>query len=129
MTSIIRRHSLGVGAPATGAEQHHAGVVDEDVEAAESVMRAARRTVRLRLVGDVDLDRDRGAALAVDLLGEVVEPVLAAGAERDARALARPAPSAVASPIPDDAPVMQRLASVERSGHRARRWLAGLVVR
>ena len=41
---------------------------------------------RLRLVGDVDLERDGGAALVLDAGGERVDPVLAAGAEGDRRA-------------------------------------------
>ena len=41
---------------------------------------------RLVLVADVDLERDGGAALVLDAGGELVDAVLAAGAERDRRA-------------------------------------------
>ena len=49
---------VGVGA-LDGPEQHHAGVVDEGVEAAELLARALDERPRAGLVGDVGLDRRR----------------------------------------------------------------------
>ena len=70
-----------------GAEQHHAGVVDQPVEAAELLVRLLDEGVRLGLVADVGLDRDRLAAGAVDLLGQRVDAVRAAGGQADGGAL------------------------------------------
>ena len=83
-------------------EQHHAGVVDEDVEAAQLVLRALDERARLLLLADVRLDRERAVT---DLLDKRVEAILAAGAERDLRPASANA-IAVASPIPDEAPVI-----------------------
>ena len=64
------------------AEQHHAGVVDQDVEPTELLGGPAHEATRLLLVGDVGLDRDRPAAFGLDSPGELVEAVLAPRAER-----------------------------------------------
>ena len=45
-------------------EQHHAGVVDEDVEAAELLLDPADELACLTLVGHVQLERDGPAAVA-----------------------------------------------------------------
>ena len=49
---------------------------------------SAHEAARLLLVADVGLERDGLAAVGLDPLGELVEAVLAARAERDRRALA-----------------------------------------
>jgi hypothetical protein len=79
---------LGVSA-CDRPEQHHAGVVDEDVEAAELRVGGADEAPGRLLVGNVDLDRQRAAAVRLDPPGERVDPVLAPGAERDRAALGR----------------------------------------
>ena len=66
-------------------EQHQPGVVDEDVEAAELVVGPRDEGVGLLLVGDIGLDRQGGAIVAGDPAGEIVDPVLATGGQRDAR--------------------------------------------
>ena len=68
------------------AEQHHAGVVDDDVEPAELGDGALDGGDRLVAVGDVGLDRE-----PAELAGERVEPVLAPRGERPP---ARPGPPA-----------------------------------
>ena len=91
------------------AEQHHAGVVDQAVEPAELGVRGLDQRPGLLLVGDVGLDRDRRAAVGVD-------PRRRASSRRSLRRApsATAAPSAtiataVASPIPDEAPVISAL--------------------
>ena len=70
------------------AEQHHAGVVDEDVEAAHLLGGALDEGAGGRLVADVDLEGVGGAAVGVDPLGELVEAVLAPRPQRHAGSLA-----------------------------------------
>ena len=65
------------------AEQHHAGVVDEDVEAAEPRVDLLDEPLGLLPVGDVGLERDRAAALALDPLDQRLEPVGPASADTD----------------------------------------------
>ncbi len=62
-------------------EQHHAGVVDQHVGAAELVLDALGRGDERVAVGDVRGDRDRAAA---ELVGESLDAVGAAGEQRDA---------------------------------------------
>ena len=103
MAWIIRRHS-SVGASVDRAEQHHARVVDEHVQAAELGVRALHERPRLLLLADVGGDGERPAAVLLDALGERSMRSL----RRAASATAAPASaqaSAVASPIPDEAPV------------------------
>ena len=64
-------------------QQHLAGVVDEDVEAAELVDGALDRGDRLLLVGDVGLDRQRGVTVATDLGGQPLQPFQPPGRDRD----------------------------------------------
>jgi small subunit ribosomal protein S12 len=82
------------------AEQHHARVVDERVEPAELGDGPLHRVDRLLLVGHVDLERDRPAAVGLDRRDQRVEPVPAPrgdrhggapGGERPRRRLADPA--------------------------------------
>ena len=85
-----------------GAEQHQAGIVDQDVEPTEAVDRGLHGPVGLVAVGDVGLDRQGGAACCLDLRDERVDAVLAAGDDDDGRAvLGKPAggrlPDAAAS--------------------------------
>jgi len=65
------------------AQQHHASVVDEHVEAAELFVGAAHERIGLGLVADVGLDGERGSAGRADALGERVDAVGAARGERD----------------------------------------------
>ncbi len=65
------------------AEQHLAGVVDDDVEAAQLVDGAVDRGDRLLLVGDVGLDRQRGVTGAADLGGQPLQPFEPARRHRD----------------------------------------------
>jgi hypothetical protein len=69
------------------AEQHHARVVDHDVEPAELSGRPLDGGHRLLAVGDIGLDRQ-----AVDLGRERVQPVLAARGEGDRRPVRRERP-------------------------------------
>jgi hypothetical protein len=71
------------------AKQHHAGVVDDGVEAVEALDRLLHGGDRLLLVRDVGLDDEGVAAVGRDGPGELVEPVLAPGDERHRRALSR----------------------------------------
>ncbi len=66
------------------AEQHHPGVVDQDVETAELADGAIDRSVRLFLVGHVGLEDEglRLASLGPDPLGQRLEPILAPGGDR-----------------------------------------------
>ena len=65
------------------AEQHHAGVVDDGVEAAELGDGALDQGLGGGAVGDVGLDRERLAAGVVDLPGQALQPVDAAGRDGD----------------------------------------------
>ena len=113
MTSIICRH-CSVGAPATGPSSITPALLTRMSRPPELLARALDEGVGLGLVGDVGLDRERAAAVALDPLREIVDPVLAAGRERDAAPSATSA-SAVASPIPDEAPVIA--ATFRRAAH------------
>ena len=64
--------------------QHDAGVVDEDVRAAELLLDAVGRGDDRVAVGDVGLDRDRAVA---ELVGQGVDAVGAAREQRDAVAV------------------------------------------
>jgi hypothetical protein len=66
------------------AEQHHAGVVDHDVEPTELLDGALDSGLRLLAIGDVGLDGQ-----ATDLGRERVQPVLAARDDSHRRALCR----------------------------------------
>jgi hypothetical protein len=63
-------------------EQHHAGVVDHDVQSAELFRGALDGRDRLLAIGDVGLERE-----AADLGGERIETVLATRDEGDRRSL------------------------------------------
>jgi hypothetical protein len=76
LTSIIRSHSR-TGGVDDRAEQHHAGVVDHDVEPPELLGGVLDRGPRLLALGDVRLDRE-----AADLGDERVQAVLAARNKR-----------------------------------------------
>jgi len=64
-------------------EQHHARVVDEDVEPAELVDGPLHGRLRLLALRDVGLDHERGAARVAQLRGQRVEALLAPRHERD----------------------------------------------
>ena len=64
-------------------KQHHSGVVDEHVEAAELVVRPGDERVRLLLVGDVRRDCERTTSVLFDPAREVRDPILAAGRQRN----------------------------------------------
>jgi hypothetical protein len=76
---------VGIGA-FDRAEQHHAGVVDEAVQAAQLLACALDERARAGLVGDVRLDRDSLASVVADPRRERLDPVRAAGAESHLRA-------------------------------------------
>ena len=65
---------------AEGRGQHDAGVVDEDVGAAELLLDAVGRRDERVAVGDVGLDGDRAVA---ELVGQRLDAVGAAGQQRD----------------------------------------------
>src|SRR4051794_5130740 len=65
-------------------QQHHAGVVDQDVGSAELVLDALGGGYERVAVGDVSLDGDRTVA---ELVGERMDAVGAAGQQRDAVAV------------------------------------------
>jgi hypothetical protein len=65
------------------AQQHLAGVVDEDVEPPQLLDGAVDRGNGLLLVGDVGLDRQGGVALAANLCREALQPLEPAGRHRD----------------------------------------------
>ena len=69
------------------AEQHHAGVVDQRVEAAELGDRPLHQDLGLLLRGHVGLDRERLAATVGDRCGQLIEPIRAARSDRDRGAL------------------------------------------
>ena len=98
---------LGVGA-LDRAQQHHAGVVDEDVEAAHLLGGVLDEGARGGLVADVDLERVGLPPSASICLRQLVEAVLAARSERHRGALGGQR-GAVAAPIPDEAPVITAL--------------------
>ena len=83
LTSTIWRCSARCS-EVNGAEQHHAGVVDQDVGAAELVLDALGGGDERVAVGDVGLDGDRAVA---ELVGERLDAVGAAGQQRDAVAV------------------------------------------
>ena len=66
------------------AEQHHAGVVDDDVESSELLRGALDGGDRLLALGDVDLDGE-----AADLRRQRIQTVLAARGDRHRRPLCR----------------------------------------
>ena len=66
------------------AEEHHARVVDERVEAAELLDGLRDRALGLRRVSDVGLDHERAVA---DPPGHLTKPVAATRHERDLRPL------------------------------------------
>jgi hypothetical protein len=66
------------------AEQHHAGVVDQDVGAAEIVLDALGGGHDRAAVGDVSPDRDGAVA---ELVGQRLDAINAPGEQRDAMAV------------------------------------------
>jgi hypothetical protein len=68
-------------------EQHLAGVVDDDVEAAQLVDGAVDGGDCLLLVGDVGLDRQGGVTVTTDLAGQTLEAFQSAGRDGDLGAL------------------------------------------
>ena len=86
-TSSMRRQSA-VSAPCTGAEQHHAGVVDEHVQAAVLGVGGLDERAGLLLVGDVDLVDRRGTLELLRELLEAIAPACRQG-HRGARARQR----------------------------------------
>ena len=86
-------------------EQHHARVVDERVEPAQLGGRALDERARLVLLAHVGGGRERAAARLLDPLRELLDALGAARGERDGAPASAQA-SAVASPIPDEAPVI-----------------------
>jgi len=69
------------------AEQHHAGVVDERVQAAHLGDRPLDGVSRLAFVGHVGLDGESSASPLADGGGDLFEPILPSGGERHGRAL------------------------------------------
>ena len=67
-----------------GAQEHQASIVDQDVQPPESPGGLLNGRVCLDAVGDVRLHDQRGATRLVDLGGEGLQAVPAAGNERDA---------------------------------------------
>jgi hypothetical protein len=76
LSSTIRCHS-DTGAHDGRTEQHHAGVVDERVEATELGHRPFDGVCRLPLVGDVGLEDEHGAPVVADDGGQRLQTVLA----------------------------------------------------
>ena len=75
-----------------GAQEHQAGIVDHDVESPELPGSLLDGRLGLGAVGDVRFDGQRGAACVLDVGGEGLQAVAAAGHERDAgAALGEPA--------------------------------------
>jgi hypothetical protein len=85
-----------------GRRQHDAGVVDEDVGTAEFLLHALGGGDDRVAVRDVSLDGDRAVA---ELVGKGVDAVGAAASSATRWPSAATA-RAVASPMPDEAPVM-----------------------
>src|SRR5829696_4948716 len=79
LTSTIRRCSALLGGERR--QQHHAGVVDEDVDAAELVAHARGGREQRLAVGDVGRDGDRAVA---ELVGQRPRAIGATGQQRDA---------------------------------------------
>ncbi|HEX9548941.1 MAG TPA: hypothetical protein VF942_16490 [Acidimicrobiales bacterium] len=75
---------LRQGSADRGAEQHHARVVDDRVEPAGLKNGALHRICGLRLLSDVGLEDKDGPAIAADVGGDRLEPVLAARRYRHA---------------------------------------------
>ena len=73
---------LGVGAD-DRAQQHHAGVVHEDVEPAEFLPGAADGVAAGGLVGHVEVEREDRRPAVTEPRGERVQPVPASGADGD----------------------------------------------
>jgi hypothetical protein len=67
-----------------GAQQHQAGIVDQGVQPSESLDGLLYGRLGLGAVGDVRFHGQRGASRLVDLGGEGLQAVPAAGHERDA---------------------------------------------
>ena len=86
LTAIMRSHS-STSAPTTGPSEHHAGVVDEDVQPSEPV--DGLLDGRLGLVRSVmSASHDEGrAAGRLDLGGECLEAVASSGHECDGGAV------------------------------------------
>jgi len=74
--------NAGLG-EAVDTEEHQAGIVDEDVQASESLNGLLCGRLGLVAVGDVRLHDQRGAARLVDLGRECLQTVPATGHERD----------------------------------------------
>ncbi len=70
-----------------GAEQHHAGVVDQDVEPAQLGGDPRHRGPGLLALADVGLDLQRPAARRLDLSRQGLQPVGPAGEDRHGRAV------------------------------------------
>jgi hypothetical protein len=68
------------------SEQHQAGVVDQDVGAAEVVLDALRGGDDRVAIGDVGLDRDGAVA---EFVGQRLDAIQAPGQQRDAMAVGR----------------------------------------
>src|SRR5271154_4662128 len=67
------------------AEQHHAGVVDEHVQASELRLGPLHERARLSLLADVRRHRNRPFALLFDPLSERLDPLATAGRKRNRR--------------------------------------------
>ena len=86
LMAIMRSRFPGVRAE-DGAQEHQAGIVDQDVESPELPGSLLDGRLGLGAVGDVRLDGQRGAACVLDVGGEGLQAVAAAGHERDAGAV------------------------------------------
>jgi hypothetical protein len=64
-------------------EQHHAGIVDKNVQATELSHRAIDCGAGLIAIRDVSFDRQRAAALLADVVRERLETRFASGNHRD----------------------------------------------
>ena len=79
---VVQRHRAFDVVPAVQrlgerAADRAAGVVDQDVDAAEAVLNRLHQLVDCVEIGQVAWQRDRGAALSADPLSHLVEQVLA----------------------------------------------------
>ena len=97
---------------------NHTRVVDQDVDAAEVLRAALRRLGDFGVVADVHRHRQGSPARGFDLFGGGVDRarqfrmrLLGLGDDRDVRAV-RAARSAIAFPMPRDAPVMNSVLPV-----------------
>ena len=87
LVEVLRRHAL------ERRELVDAGVVDEDVEPAERLLRLGEQALDVGLLRHVGLDGDGLAALAGDLGDDAVGPFLAGGVvDDDGRPLGRQVP-------------------------------------